>query len=205
LAIEPWLALPPARRRNALAEWLRRGLQRVPDSLVQRLCAELRPGLSARWPAPAAELRLYRGVLSVDKSSGAAAATSSPPRELSVSLDSPGAFRVPGWHGQLHVTAVAHAGVSPELLKNVVVRGRQGGERLALAPGASARGLKKQFQARAVPTWARCGPLLFTPRDQLLFVPGLGIDASLWAAPDQLQYGLRWCPDVGDDQLQTHP
>ncbi|HLL17858.1 MAG TPA: tRNA lysidine(34) synthetase TilS [Rubrivivax sp.] len=205
LAIEPWLALPPARRRNALAEWLRRGLPRVPHSLVERLCAELRPGRSARWPAPAAELRLYRGVLSVDKTSPAAAATLPLPLEMSVSLDSPGAFRISGWHGQLHVTPVGHAGVSPALLKSVVARGRQGGERFALAPGATARSLKKQFQARAVPAWARCGPLLFTPQAQLLFVPGLGVDASLWAAPDQLQYGLRWCPDVGGDQLRTHP
>jgi tRNA(Ile)-lysidine synthase len=58
-----------------------------------------------------------------------------------------------------------------------------------------ARSLKKQFQARAVPAWAREGPLLYTDQAQLLFVPGLGIHASLWAAPGEPQWGLRWCPD----------
>ena len=194
LAIQPWLALPPARRRNALAAWLRQRLQRLPDSLLDRLCAELRPGLTARWPAPAGELRLYRGVLEVQVASSWPSRAPLP-TSLGLSFEGPGNVDVPGWHGHFQVALVDHGGAPPALLHQVHVRTRQGGERFALAPGGVARSLKKQFQARAVPAWAREGPLLYTDQAQLLFVPGLGINASLWAAPGEPQWGLRWCPD----------
>ena len=55
-----------------------------------------------------------------------------------------------------------------------------------------ARSLKKQFQARSVPAWEREGPLLFMADGRLLFVPGLGIDAALQAAPGEPQLAIRW-------------
>ena len=198
LAIQPWLALPPARRRNALAAWLRQRLERLPDSLLDRLCAELRPGLSARWPAPAGELRLYRGVLQFKVVSSTPSGRPLP-TQLSLSFEGPGNVHAPGWHGHFEVALVERGGVSPTLLRQVHLRRRQGGERFTLTPGALARSLKKQFQARAVAAWAREGPLLFTDQAQLLFVPGLGINASLWAAPGERQWGLRWCPDGAHD------
>lgn len=202
LAIEAWLALPPARRRNALGAWLRQRLPLVPDTLLDRLCAELRPRATARWPAPAAELRLYRGVLGI---AGRDAAPAPPSDLLSLDLGRPGRVTLPGWHGSLEVAPVEQGGAVPALLQRVLVRTRQGGERFALAPGAPARSLKKQFQARAVPTWSRDGPLLLTSDERLLFVPGLGIDARLWAAPGEPQWGLRWCPDTAGATAQGEP
>ena len=87
-------------------------------------------------------------------------------------------------------------GALSSLLQAVSLRPRQGGERIALAPGAVARSLKKQFQSRAIPAWDREGPLLFTADERLLFVPGLGIDARLWPPPGQPQLGLQWRPDA---------
>ena len=93
----------------------------------------------------------------------------------------------------------------PALLQGVLVRARRGGERFALEPGAQARSLKQQFQARAVPAWSREGPLLMTSDERVLFVPGLGIDARLWAAPGEPQWGLRWCPDTAGATAQPSP
>ena len=59
------------------------------------------------------------------------------------------------------------------------------------AVGRPARSLKKQYQAADVPAWERDGPLVYSG-GQLVFVPGLGIDARALALPGQPQLGLRW-------------
>ena len=46
-------------------------------------------------------------------------------------------------------------------------------------------------QAADVPAWERDGPLIYSG-GQLVFVPGLGIDARVQALPGQPQLGLRW-------------
>ena len=103
---------------------------------------------------------------------------------------------VPAWGGCLQVEAVAHGGLALRRLRGCELRPRQGGERFQAAPGAPARSLKKQFQAAGVPDHDRHVPLLFDG-DQLLFVPGLGIDARARAAADEPQVLLRWQP-IGD-------
>ena len=53
-------------------------------------------------------------------------------------------------------------------------------------------------QAAGIAAWQRDGPLLYSA-DQLVFVPGLGIDARVQAPPGSAMLGLRWLPDdVGD-------
>lgn len=193
LAVEPWLQLTPARRRNALAAWLRQRLQAVPDSLLDRLLVELQSQRSARWPAPAGELRLYRGLLCAS----AVTETVDAPAPVGLDLHRSGYVPLPAWRGGFEMVRVEQGGAAPALLQSLTARAREGGERFALAPAAAARSLKKQFQARGVAVWQREGPLLFTAQGRLLFVPGLGIDARLWAAPGQAQLGLRWQPLPG--------
>jgi tRNA(Ile)-lysidine synthase len=93
-------------------------------------------------------------------------------------------------------------GVPPALLRDVVVHGRTGGEQFLLAPRATARSLKKQFQALACPAWARGGPLVSTGAGRLLFVPGLGMDARAWAPAGRKQLRLEWLPGAS---LPTGP
>jgi tRNA(Ile)-lysidine synthase len=65
LLVRPWCALARHRRANLLRLWLGRHLPAgVPDSLVERLVAELpgAPGRS-RWPAPSGGLELVSGLL----------------------------------------------------------------------------------------------------------------------------------------------
>lgn len=204
LQVPPWLALPPARRRNALRAWLAEALQApVPESLVERLSAELPQRRLGRWPAPPAELRLYRGALTVavpgaevERDARTRNAAGAAHRPLVVDLHCPGEYRFPPWAGHLVVRAATDGGAPAAMLRQVAVRARQGGESFRRAPGATARSLKKQYQACSVPMWHRSGPLLFTATDELLFVPGLGLDGAQAAKPGQPRLSLTWVPDA---------
>ena len=189
LRVDLWLALPPARRRNALRAWLARALTApVGESLVRRLCHEVPRVRSGRWPALGAELRLHRQVLAV--------ARPALPRQhhepVTIDLHRPGIWALPGWPGHFVVHETTAGGVLPATLGEVTARERTGGERFRLAPRGAARSLKKQFQARGLAAWEREGPLLYTAAGDLLFVPGLGIEASQLAAAGQAQLTLSW-------------
>jgi tRNA(Ile)-lysidine synthase len=194
LALTRWFDLPPARRRNVLRAWLQQRLAHaVPVSLVQRLLDELPGRRSGRWPAPQAELRLYRGRLACHAllpETGADAQAEA----VALNLSQPGRLALPGWQGAFEVVVTSHAGVLPALLQQVRAAARAGGEHFHLAPRGLARSLKKQYQAAGVPAWARQGPLLWLPDGRLLFAPGLGFDATLWAPEGQPQLALRWLP-----------
>jgi tRNA(Ile)-lysidine synthase len=51
--------------------------------------------------------------------------------------------------------------------------------------------LKKQFQQAGIDAWTRSGPLLWLG-NQLLFVPGLGLDAQAMALPGSPRVDLDW-------------
>ena len=198
LCVPPWLALPPGRRRNVLRAWLARELaDGVPESLVSRLATELPAARSAQWPAGPLQLRLHRGLLrAVPVSAQGAARQATPASQHVLDLSQPVELPLPEWGGQWVVTPADSAGVAPELLRGVTTAGRQGGERLSLAPRAAARSLKKQFQALGVPAWQREGPLLYTADGRLLYVPGLGVCGRLQAAPGEPQLRVSWVPDT---------
>lgn len=191
LCLPAWLALSAPRRRNALAAWLGESVPAAPGSLVERLLHELPAARQGRWPACGQELRLYRGRLSLQAPSTPRLA---PAATGTLDLSRPGAHRLPGFGGSVVVEPTAAHGVRAEALRHLLARARSGGERFRLSPRGAARSLKKQCQARGVPAWEREGPLLFCGDGRLLFVPGLGIDASLWAKPGEPQFRVRWVP-----------
>lgn len=198
LVLRPWLSLTPARRRAALRAWLMQGLDGgVPDSLLGRLMAELPNGTVGRWPVdPRREVRLYRGRLSLARSAagarpsehGASAGTTAV-----VGLDRPGRIDLPGWGGCLMLEAVGKGGIALSSLARARLRDRAPGDRFQFAPRSAPRSLKKQFQARSVPTWQRQGPVIALD-GQVLFVPGLGVDARARALDGEPQLLPRWCP-----------
>jgi tRNA(Ile)-lysidine synthase len=195
LQVAPWLDLPPARRLNALRAWLSLAMgASPPQSLVARLMDELPHGSAGQWPGLSGRLRRYRGWLRWD-AAGAGPAVP-PPDPVSIDLSQPGDVAVPSWQGHWTVRAVDAGGVAVGALRQLSLRARQGQEQIRLQPKATARSLKKQFQAQGVPAWQRPGPLLFTPGGQLVFVPGLGPDAAFLAAPGQPQRQLQWVPDA---------
>jgi tRNA(Ile)-lysidine synthase len=194
LPVAAWGALSPARRGNALKLWLAQCTgEAVSHSLLQRLGHELLALRQGRWPLGQGELRLYRGQL---QWAAAVTAAASEPRPLTVDLSEPGEWPLAGWAGRIVVARVAERGLASAALCDLLARARLGGDRFQLAPRSAARSLKKQYQAREVPAWGRGGPVLCAVDGQLLFAPGLGIDARHWAAPGTPQYALQWVPDA---------
>ena len=192
LKVKPWFELSEARRSNVLRAWLKQRLgMAATSSLVARLMTELRPAGAARWPLPTGELRVYRGVLRhvvADDRARAGAV-----REQTLTVRRAGDFRLPGWGGCLRVTRSKEAGVPLAWLGHLEVKPRQGAERFQAGLGRPPRSLKKQYQAAGVPEWDRLGPLFYSG-GQLVFVPGLGLDARVWALPGQAQVTLEWVP-----------
>jgi tRNA(Ile)-lysidine synthase len=198
------------------------GVQRLQHDLLRM--AERDGGLavkgSARWPWPAGDdgalcltpgddgalparcppvrdLVLYRGWLSVrevpptaDIADDACPETLA---DLALSIAACGELCLPAGLGYLTIDAVEQGGVALSRLRNCRLRTRRGAEQFQLAPNRPARSLKKQFQSMAVPSWERGGPLLYSD-GQLVFVPGLGIDARAWAPQGEPQVQLRWRP-----------
>lgn len=203
LDAKAWRLLSAPRRANALRAWLRRQQGGAPPaSLVERLVAELDTARSARWPVGGGELRLYRGVLRHQVTSAAAPAGIERERQLGVRAA--GAYPLPGWGGRLEVSRVKEGGVPLAWLAQLELRPRAGGERFQAGIGRPPRSLKKQFQSQAVPAWEREGPLVYSG-GQLVFVPGLGLDARVLALPGQPQVTLRWRPDAPVRVARDYP
>lgn len=189
IEVAGWMSLSAPRRAAVLRRWLRQATQEgARESLIERLVAELPDLSTARWPLDSAsEVRLYRGRLTIEALAPPAAAA----LPASARLDRPGLIELPGWGGSLEIIPVEQGGASLALLSRARLRERQPGDQFQLAPRSTARSLKKQFQAIGLPAWERDGPVVATP-DQVVFVPGLGIDARARGRAGEPQLALRW-------------
>ncbi len=176
-------ALSVARASNALRAWVHaQSGQAAPASLIERLLRES----GSSWPCAGGSLYLYRGHLQWR----AASATPVGPSQ-SVNLGSPGLYPQPAWGGQWKVEATHGLGVSARLLAGLKQRPRSGGEQFQLGARTVPRSLKKAWQEAGVPAWDREGPLLFHG-EQLVFVPGLGLDARVLASSGESRLSLSW-------------
>jgi tRNA(Ile)-lysidine synthase len=184
--------LAPHRRGNVLRHWLRGTLmQAAPASLLTRLTDELGQAAATRWPVPGGELRRHRGVLAFHPTQAEGPGTVA--RESMLRIHKAGRRALPGWGGILQVTRVREGGIPFAWLAHVELRARKGAEQFQAGIGRPPRSLKKQFQAAGIPAWQRDGPLLYGG-GQLLYVPGLGIDARVIGLPGQPQARLEWVP-----------
>lgn len=190
LDIKAWCGLSEARRSNVLRAWLKAASGRAASaSLVRRLAHELPGSRSAQWVLPSGLLRRYRG--RVRFSADEPAVLTDVERETSLRIFRAGRFVLAGWGGELVATRVKDGGVPLAWLAHLELRPREGGEQFQAGIGRPARSLKKQYQAARVPEWERNGPLVYSG-GQLVFVPGLGLDARVLALPGQPQLSLHW-------------
>ena len=199
-----WARWSPAERRESLRHWFASvSGQALSANWTLRLADEL-PRMLAHAPKPedacgvwpALGVSLYRGRLrwapaGADRGKGGGEGGGGGAAMQPVRIDAPGDWPLPAWGGMLRVTPCTHGGVAPERLLGMTVASRTGGERFQAGPGRPPRTLKKQFQMLGVPAWERDAPL-FWAGDQLLFVPGLGLDARCWAAPGMPQCAMSW-------------
>jgi tRNA(Ile)-lysidine synthase len=91
---------------------------------------------------------------------------------------------IPGLGGELRFKRTRGRGIDRKLLKagKFQVRLRSGGERLQLDAKRPRRTLKNLFQEAGVPPWEREGlPLLYC-ESELVWAPGLGVDAKFLSA-----------------------
>jgi len=194
LQIVAWQSLSAPRRSNALRAWLRQQhAGAVSASLVTRLLDELLLQRSARWSLGDAELQLHRGVLRYR------AATSALPSKAQshLSILRAGSYALPGWGGTLRALRVREGGVPLAWLARLDLRARTGGEQFQAGFGRPPRSLKKQFQDAGVSKWDRGGPIVYSG-GQLVFVPGLGLDARVIGLAGQPLIALHWLPLAGN-------
>ncbi len=131
-------------------------------------------------------LRVFRGALLLAPRAEAGGSEVAWRGELRLDL--------PGLGGQLRFRRKRGEGIDPRRLTDgrFVVRTRSGGERLQPDARRPRRSLKNLFQENAVPAWEReLLPLLFCG-GHLVWVPGLGTDASFRAAPDARGWVPEW-------------
>jgi tRNA(Ile)-lysidine synthase len=88
---------------------------------------------------------------------------------------------------------VPSQGVALSRLDAVSVKSREGGEQFQLGTDRPVRSLKKQYQSLGIAAAERAGPLLYLG-DELLFAPGLGVDARHWAPSNEPQVTFAWTP-----------
>ena len=174
-------ALTPARARNLLRfAWIGAGF-RAPDT---RWIEEARRQLATSDAQSETclatcdgELHVYRGELHI------VGHAPSPPETLLWSGES----ELPWAAGRVRLMPASGSGIRRAALAagGVMLKSRQGGERLRPDAKRPRRALRKLLQESATPPWERAGLPCLWIGDQLAWVGGLGIEADFACAPGE--------------------
>jgi tRNA(Ile)-lysidine synthase len=101
---------------------------------------------------------------------------------------------MPAWGGSFRVTQVHAGGIPVSAASRLDIRSRAAGDRFQAGVRRPPRSLKLQFQQRGIEPGLRDGPVVCRDGD-LVFVPGLGLDARALADVDEAQVTIEWLPD----------
>jgi tRNA(Ile)-lysidine synthase len=206
LAASALRALPMERRRNALRFWIAaRGFSVPATARLQEIAGPL---LAARadarplveWPGARLEshgglLRLSAAVRAAHRQGGGKAPAAAPIRWR---WRREPVCQLPGNLGRIELRTDAQGPVSLAALPGALtVRWRQGGERLAVARGASRRALKSLLRESRLPPSERSRlPLIFSGA-RLVAVADLWVDESVLAGPAARRRArLVWTPPM---------
>lgn len=210
LRLAAFEALSRPRLSNLMRHWLALALpQAAPATLVERLLGEAAAApAGASWPAGRWRVQKHRECLLALPAPAPTPARSGGLAQLRMDLGLPGVHPCPAWGGHWRVTEVggdepSSRAVGSSLLRNVILRPREGSEQFQRAAGTPPRALKKAWQAAGVPALSRGGPLVFTvfpgeteAQARLLWVPALGLDARCAGQGDGSSLRLDWVPDA---------
>lgn len=97
-------------------------------------------------------------------------------------------------NGSINFKQTKGAGISLQKLSQhtVTIRLRRGGEHIKPDNKRPRRSLKNLLQEAVIPPWERCAlPLLFSG-EQLVWVPGIGIDCEFQVKPGELGLDPTW-------------
>src|SRR5262245_4673277 len=194
LSISSLASLPRARAKNVL-RWRLAAAGAGPldsaqtEEMLDQLLAARGDAL-VRIPLAECEVRRFRGEIWIVGSRPA------PARDFRARWTGEAAWRLPELGGVMRFKRTTGEGLTRDAFADgaVEVRARQGGERLQPDAKRPRRALKALLQEAKIPPWERERlPLLFCGR-KLAFVPGIGIDASLRARPDEAGVVVTWQP-----------
>jgi tRNA(Ile)-lysidine synthase len=174
-------------KEDLLRQYLRsKGLKAPSEAKLLEMLKQLASGAPRiKLRHDGATLRTYRGKLFLDP----ALSSRFSPQEWSGEPR----LKLPELGGELRFRKARGKGIALEH-QPLSVRLRAGGERLQPDPRRPRRTLKNLFQEAGVPPWQRERlPLLFRG-DELVWVPGLGIDARFQAARGAQGLVPEWRP-----------
>ena len=171
-----------SREEAGAEELLRKFLQtkglRAPSEakLVEMLKQLTSGGARTLVEHDGARLRVYRGTMTVEK-------TSPPARFTALKWKGQARLPLPELGGELRFRRTRGKGIDAS--KPLSIRLRAGGERLQPDAKRPRRTLKNLFQEAGVPAWERDRLPLLVCGDDLVWVPGLGVDARYQAAKNR--------------------
>lgn len=173
-------------QRDLLREFLAGHGLRAPSEakLVEMLKQLGSGGPNTMLEHEGARLRLYRGRVSMEKAAKAVAF-------LPVEWHGERAVALPALGGEVRFRKARGAGIDAKWLP-LQIRLRSGGERLQPDARRPRRTLKNLFQEAGVPPWQRKKLPLLYRGDELVWAPGLGIDARYQASQKTSGYVPEW-------------
>lgn len=185
LRVDALRSLSGARARNLLRYWLAEFGMPMPsagrlENLLQQLCSA-RDDAQVRIALGDTVIRRYRGEVHIEKKMAA------PLPEPALTWAFQNMLDLPGPGGRLIFEQMTGQGLSLARLTAapVTIRLRQGGERLRPDCLRPTRSLKNLLQEAGMPPWQRQRlPLLFSG-ENLVFVPGIGVDCEYQANKDE--------------------
>ena len=168
-----------SRAQDLLRDFLKaRGLRAPSEAkLVEMLKQLTSQGSRTLIEHDGARLRVYRGrIIGEEKADKAPSPVLKP-----LAWKGEARLAIPELGGELRFRRVRGKGIAAGT-KSLRVRLRSGGERLQPDPRRPRRTLKNLFQEAGVPPWERDRLPLIVSGDDLVWVPGLGVDARYQAA-----------------------
>ncbi|HEX9396549.1 MAG TPA: tRNA lysidine(34) synthetase TilS [Burkholderiales bacterium] len=173
-------------KEDLLRSFLQSNGMKAPSEakLVEMLKQLAASGSATRIDHDGSTLRVYREKIFLEKKNDTGVPT----------LQWKGQSRLALPGGELHFRRVRGGGFDAGK-KPLTVRARSGGERLQPDPRRPRRTLKNLFQEAGVPPWQRDQlPMLYSGTE-LVWVPGLGIDARFQTAPKRSGWVPEWRPN----------
>lgn len=175
--------LSPSRAKNLLRYYLAQCQIPFPDTPrmeeAMRQLREAGADAQVRIRFGDYEIRRYRGWVEAARSFPAL------PKDLSIFWSGETELALPGAHLRFEQRKGEGIRLDAFSSQPVTLRSRHGGERFRPSCGRSSRSLKNLLQEAGIPPWQRAAlPLLFVG-DNLVWVPGIGIDCDYQAGAEE--------------------
>lgn len=182
-------ALSPARARNLLRWYLREmGLRPPSAARLAEMLAQVKTAAAdarTRIVHDGAEIGCYRGRVVVHAAHAG---------RFARAWRGENSVELPG--GTLRFERTRGSGIAAAKLATapVVLRSRQGGERIQLAANRPRRAVKKLLYDAQLPSWRREALPFIWCGDELVAVPGIGIALAFQGVPGEAAWRVEWYP-----------